>query len=71
MPEWPAGLLAAWAWGRRRPRPVSCNLEERGEGLDFPGFHRLERSPGLTGKPRVLFLAMRGCGSRAPAGEAE
>jgi RNA-directed DNA polymerase len=34
------------------------HLAEGGEGLEFPGFrHRLVRSRGLNGKPRVLFLA--------------
>jgi RNA-directed DNA polymerase len=34
------------------------HLEEGGEGLDFLGFHhRLVRSRGLNGKPRVMFLA--------------
>jgi RNA-directed DNA polymerase len=45
------------ALSRRRPRPASCTWRKEG-GFDFLGFcHRLVRSRGLHGKPRVLFLA--------------
>jgi RNA-directed DNA polymerase len=52
------GLLAGLGLEPKAAKTRIVHLEEGGEGLDFLGFHhRLVRSRGLNGKPRVLFLA--------------
>src|ERR1700742_1756157 len=51
-------LLAALGLEPKAAKTRIVHLEEGGEGLDFLGFHhRLVRSRGLSGKPRMLFLA--------------
>ena len=51
-------LLAGLGLEPKAAKTRIVHLEEEGEGFDFLGFHhRLVRSRGLNGKPRVLFLA--------------
>ncbi len=51
-------LLAGLGLEPKGAKTRIVHLEEGGEGLDFLGFHhRMVRSRGLNGKPRVLFLA--------------
>jgi RNA-directed DNA polymerase len=51
-------LLAGLGLEPKAAKTRIVHLEEGGEGFDFLGFHhRLVRSRGLNGKPRVLFLA--------------
>jgi RNA-directed DNA polymerase len=51
-------LLADLGLEPKAAKTRIVHLEEGGEGFDFPGFHhRLVRSRGLGGKPRVTFLA--------------
>jgi len=52
------GLLAGLGLEPKAAKTRVVHLEEGGEGFDFLGFHhRLVRSRGLGGKPRVTFLA--------------
>jgi RNA-directed DNA polymerase len=52
------GLLADLGLELKAAKTRVVHLEEGGEGFDFLGFHhRLVRSRGLGGKPRVTFLA--------------
>ena len=52
------GLLADLGLEPKAAKTRIVHLEEEGEGFDFLGFHhRLVRSRGLGGKPRVTFLA--------------
>jgi RNA-directed DNA polymerase len=51
-------LLAGLGLEPKAAKTRIVHLEEGGEGFDFLGFHhRLVRSRGLNGKPRVTFLA--------------
>jgi RNA-directed DNA polymerase len=51
-------LLAGLGLEPKAAKTRIVHLEEGGEGFDFLGFcHRLVRSRGLNGKPRVAFLA--------------
>jgi RNA-directed DNA polymerase len=51
-------LLAGLGLEPKAAKTRIVHLEERGGGFDFLGFHhRLVRSRGLGGKPRVTFLA--------------
>ncbi len=51
-------LLADLGLEPKAAKTRIVRLEEGGEGVDFLGFHhRLVRSRGLNGKPRVTFLA--------------
>ena len=51
-------LLAGLGLEPKTAKTRIVHLEEGGEGFDFLGFcHRLVRSRGLNGKPRVTFLA--------------
>jgi len=51
-------LLAGLGLEPKAAKTRIVHLEEGGEGFDFLGFHhRLVRSRGLGGKPRVTFLA--------------
>jgi len=51
-------LLADLGLEPKAAKTRIVHLEEGGEGFDFPGFHhRLVRSRGPGGKPRVTFLA--------------
>jgi RNA-directed DNA polymerase len=51
-------LLAGLGLEPKAAKTRIVHLAEGGEGFDFLGFHhRLVRSRGLNGKPRVLFLA--------------
>jgi RNA-directed DNA polymerase len=51
-------LLASLGLEPKAAKTRIVRLEEGGEGFDFLGFHhRLVRSRGLNGKPRVTFLA--------------
>jgi RNA-directed DNA polymerase len=51
-------LLADLGLEPKAAKTRIVHLEEGGEGFDFLGFHhRLVRSRGLGGKPRVTFLA--------------
>jgi RNA-directed DNA polymerase len=51
-------LLAALGLEPKAAKTRIVHLEAGGEGLDFLGFHhRLVRSRGLNGKPRMTFLA--------------
>ena len=51
-------LLAGLGLEPKAAKTRIVHLEEGGEGFEFLGFHhRLVRSRGLTGKPRVTFLA--------------
>jgi RNA-directed DNA polymerase len=51
-------LLADLGLEPKAAKTRIVHLEEGGEGFDFLGFHhRMVRSRGLTGKPRVTFLA--------------
>jgi len=53
-----ADLLAGLGLEPKAAKTRIVHLAEGGEGVDFLGFHhRLVRSRGLTGKPRVTFLA--------------
>ena len=52
------GLLAGLGLEPKAAKTRIVHLEEGGEGVDFLGFHhRLVRSRGLNGKPRMAFLA--------------
>jgi RNA-directed DNA polymerase len=51
-------LLAGLGLEPKAAKTRIVHLEEGGEGVDFLGFHhRLVRSRGLNGKPRIAFLA--------------